>query len=149
MFYLGMSGLLKRAAQQFQYFKNEFFASVKGSLPPNVSTQARFVFHQPPFLLSSTASIKKFHSIGSAIAFINPRMHAGHHLAPLWAPLANCAKGEQQSVLQQELTKVCLARGLAPELYCPTVTTGLKQMVTTFNFAGHGSDDLTSGCQPS
>lgn len=70
------------------------------------------------------------------------------HLAPLWSRLANCAKGEQQAVLQQELTRVCLARGLAPELYCPVVTTGLKQMVTSFNFAGHGSDDLTTGCQP-
>jgi hypothetical protein len=70
------------------------------------------------------------------------------HLAPIWSRLANCAKGEQQSVLQQELTKVCLARGLAPELYCPVVTTGVKQMVTTFQFAGHGGDDLTSGCQP-
>lgn len=71
------------------------------------------------------------------------------NLAPIWSRLANCAtKGEQQSVLQQELTKVCLARGLAPELYCPVVTTGLKQMVTTFNFAGHGGDDLMSGCQP-
>lgn len=69
-------------------------------------------------------------------------------LAPIWTRLANCAKGEQQSVLQQELTKVCLARGLAPELNCPVVTTALKQMVTTFNFAGHGNDDLTSGCQP-
>jgi hypothetical protein len=65
------------------------------------------------------------------------------HLAPIWSRLANCAKGEQQSVLQQELTKVCLARGLAPELYCPVVTTGVKQMVTTFQFAGHGGDDLT------
>ena len=41
-----------------------------------------------------------------------------------------------------------MARGLATELYTPTVTTGLKQMIVSFNFIGHGPDDLASGCQP-
>jgi hypothetical protein len=69
-------------------------------------------------------------------------------LAPIWGRLARCAKGEQQSVIQQELTGVCVARGLTPDLYCPAITTGLKQMVTSLNFAGNGPDDLTAGCQP-
>ena len=69
-------------------------------------------------------------------------------LAPLWNRLARGGKGEQQSILQQELTKVCTARGLTPDVYCPAVTTGLKQMVSSLNFAGHGPDDLTAGCQP-
>lgn len=69
-------------------------------------------------------------------------------LAPLWNRLARGGKGEQQSILQQELTRVCAARGLTPDVYCPAVTTGLKQMVASLNFAGHGPDDLTAGCQP-
>lgn len=69
-------------------------------------------------------------------------------LAPIWSRLARCSKGEQQSVLQQEMTRVCISRGLTPDLYCPVVTTGLKQMVTSLNFAGNGPDDLTAGCQP-
>jgi hypothetical protein len=36
-------------------------------------------------------------------------------LAPIWSRLARGAKGEQQSILQQELTRVCTARGLTPE----------------------------------
>lgn len=69
-------------------------------------------------------------------------------LAPIWGRLARGAKGEQQSILQQELTRVCTARGLTPDIYCPVVTTGLKQLVKSLNFAGHGPDDLTGGCQP-
>lgn len=69
-------------------------------------------------------------------------------VAPLWVRLANGAKGEQQSIIQQELTRVCVGRGLTPDLYCPVVTTGLKQMISSLNFAGNGPDDLTTGCQP-
>lgn len=69
-------------------------------------------------------------------------------LAPVWGRLARGAKGEQHSVIQQEMTSVCAERGLTPDLYCPAVTTGLKQMVTSLNFAGNGPDDLTAGCQP-
>ena len=69
-------------------------------------------------------------------------------LAPLWGRLARGGKGEQQSILQQELTRVCAARGLTPDVYCPVVSSGLKQMVASLNFAGHGPDDLTAGCQP-
>jgi hypothetical protein len=43
---------------------------------------------------------------------------------------------------------VCMSRGLATELYTPIVTTGLKQMIVSFNFIGHGPDDLSSRCQP-
>lgn len=56
-------------------------------------------------------------------------------------------KGEHQLILQQELTRVCTGRGLTPDLYCPVVTTSVKQMVTSLNFAGPGPDDLTAGCQ--
>lgn len=69
-------------------------------------------------------------------------------LAPVWNCLARGGKGEQQSILQQELTCVCAARGLTPDVYCPAVSTGLNQMVASLNFAGHGPDDLTAGCQP-
>jgi hypothetical protein len=69
-------------------------------------------------------------------------------LAPLWSRLARGSKGEQQSILQQELTKVCTGRGLTPDVYCPAISTGLKQMVATLNFAGHGPDDIGAGCQP-
>ena len=41
-----------------------------------------------------------------------------------------------------------MAKGLATELYTPVVTTSLKQMVTGFQFVGHGADDLSTGCQP-
>ena len=69
-------------------------------------------------------------------------------LPPLWNRLARGTKGEQQSVIQQELTRVCVGRGLTPDLYCPAVSTGLKQMVSSLNFAGNGPDDLAAGCQP-
>lgn len=69
-------------------------------------------------------------------------------LPPLWSRLARGAKGEQQSILQQELTRVCVERGLTPDIYCPVVTTGLKQLVKSLNFTGHGPDDLTGVCQP-
>jgi hypothetical protein len=69
-------------------------------------------------------------------------------LAPLWGRLARGGKGEQQSILQQELTRVCAARGLTPDVYCLVMTTGVEQMVASLNFAGHGPDNLTAGCQP-
>ena len=69
-------------------------------------------------------------------------------LAPIWNRLARGTKGEQQSIIQQELTRTCVGRGLTPDLYCPAVTTGLKQMVSSLNFAGNGPDDLAAGCQP-
>lgn len=75
-------------------------------------------------------------------------VHAVEEVAPIWTRLANCSKTEQQSVIQQELTRVCLGRGLAPDLYCPVVTTGLRQMIVSLNFAGVGPDDLSAGCQP-
>ena len=43
---------------------------------------------------------------------------------------------------------VLSGRGLTPDPYCPAVTTGLKQVITSLNFAGNGPDDLTAGCQP-
>lgn len=69
-------------------------------------------------------------------------------VAPVWARLANCLKSEQHVVLTQELQKVCMGRGLSTELYTPVVTTGIKQMVVSFGFVGHGADDLLTGCQP-
>ena len=69
-------------------------------------------------------------------------------LAPVWRRLANAAKSEQQTVLSQELTSVCLARGLAPELYAPVVSTSLKQMISGFAFAGTGPNELAGGCSP-
>ena len=69
-------------------------------------------------------------------------------VAPVWARLANCHKSEQHTVLTQEFQRVCMSRGLSAELYAPIITTTLKQMVVSFQFAGHGVDDLTSGCQP-
>jgi hypothetical protein len=76
------------------------------------------------------------------------RVERPDEVAPLWRRLANAAKGEQQAIIQHELSKVCLIRGLAPELYCPVVTTAVKQTIITFTFAGSGIDDLTSGCNP-
>ena len=67
-------------------------------------------------------------------------------VAPVWRRLANAHKSEQQTILQQEFAKVCSNRGLTAKLYCPVVTTGLKQMVTSFKFAGVGPDDLATGC---
>lgn len=69
-------------------------------------------------------------------------------VAPVWLRLANCHKSEQHTVLTQELQKVCMARGLATEIYTPVITTTLKQMITGLQFAGHGIDDLSTGCQP-
>ena len=70
-------------------------------------------------------------------------------LAPsLWARLARGAKSELQSILQQELMRVCTGRGLTPDVYCPAVTTHIKQLVTGLNFGGHGQDGITVGCQP-
>ncbi|KAI2493228.1 hypothetical protein MHU86_21302 [Fragilaria crotonensis] len=69
-------------------------------------------------------------------------------VAQIWDRLANCQKGEQQTILQQEFAKVCADRMLNPELVCPVVTTALKQMVVSFNFAGFGPDDLGTGCNP-
>lgn len=47
-------------------------------------------------------------------------------LAPIWGRLARGSKGEQQSILQQELARVCTERGLMTDVYCPAVTSGLK-----------------------
>ena len=70
-------------------------------------------------------------------------------LVPLWARLARGSKSEEQSILQQEFTRTCTKnRGLSPDIYCPIVTTALKQMVKSLNFVGHGPDDLSAGCQP-
>jgi hypothetical protein len=69
-------------------------------------------------------------------------------LAPVWARLANAHKSEQHVVLTQEMQRVCMSRGLSTDLYVPVVTTALKQMIVSFQFAGYGADDLTSGCQP-
>ena len=76
------------------------------------------------------------------------RVDGADAVAPVWKRLANAHKSEQQTILQQEFAKVCTARGLAAELYCPVVTTALKQMITSFNFAGVGPDDLATGCNP-
>lgn len=69
-------------------------------------------------------------------------------LAPLWGCLPQGGKGEQQSILQQELTRVCSGRSLTPEVYCPMVTMEVKQMVASLHFAGHRPDNITAGCQP-
>ena len=69
-------------------------------------------------------------------------------VAPIWSRLANCSKSEQQTVIVQELQRVCMSRGLSTALYTPVVTAGLKQMITGFQFVGHGADDLNTGCQP-
>jgi hypothetical protein len=69
-------------------------------------------------------------------------------VAPVWKRLANCHKSEQQTLLMQELQKVCGARGLSTALYVPVVTTTLKQMIVGLQFAGHNADDLATGCQP-
>ena len=46
-------------------------------------------------------------------------------LAPIWGRLVRGAKGEQPSVIQQEMTSVCVERGLTPNLYCPAVQSPL------------------------
>ena len=69
-------------------------------------------------------------------------------LTPIWTRLARGVKGEVLSILQQEMNRVCTGRGLATDIYCPTVTASkLKQLlVTGLGFIGHGQDDITSGC---
>ena len=69
-------------------------------------------------------------------------------LAPVWARLENCAKGEQYTIRTQEFQRVCMARGLNTSIYAPIVTNALKQMVNGLQFVGHGVDDLATGCQP-
>lgn len=66
----------------------------------------------------------------------------------MWKRLANSAKNEQHTILVQEFQRVCMTRGLLTELYIPIVTATLKQMIVGFQFAGHGVDDLSAGCQP-
>ena len=67
---------------------------------------------------------------------------------PLEPPRAQRQGGGQQLILLQELTRVRAARGLTPDMYCSAVSTGRKQMVASLNFAGHGPDSRTAGCQP-
>jgi hypothetical protein len=67
-----LSGLLSNSI-----FQKSVFCISQSLSPPNV-TEAPFVFLQPPFLSSSTASIMKFSSCESTIAFINARIHVGH-----------------------------------------------------------------------
>jgi hypothetical protein len=69
-------------------------------------------------------------------------------VAPLWRRMANAHKSELMAILNQELNKVCMARGLSTDTYTPVVTSQLKQMITSFEFLGLGPDDLTTGCQP-
>jgi hypothetical protein len=69
-------------------------------------------------------------------------------LAPIWGCLARGVKGEVLSILQQEMNRVCTGCGLAPDIYCPAVTSKIKQLVTGLGFVGHGQDDITGGCQP-
>ena len=69
-------------------------------------------------------------------------------VSPVWERLANCHKSEQQTLLTQEMQKVCVARGLTTQLYVPVVTTTIKHMVVGFQFPGHSPDDLSTGCQP-
>lgn len=69
-------------------------------------------------------------------------------VAPLWRQLANCTKSEQYTILSQEFQRMCGEQKLATDIYVPVVTTALKQMITGFQFVGHGVDDLGSGCQP-
>jgi hypothetical protein len=69
-------------------------------------------------------------------------------LAPIWGRLARGSKAELQSIVQQELSRVCTGSGLSTDHYCPAVTSNIKQLVTGLNFGGHGQDDITAGCQP-
>lgn len=70
-------------------------------------------------------------------------------VAPVWRRLANCAKSEQQTILNQEFQRVCLERKLSTEIYAPAiVTTALKQMIVSFQFVGYGVNDLGTGGQP-
>ena len=85
-------------------------------------------------------------TFGTLLRFCN--VTQPNEVAPLWGRLANCAKGEHQTIISQELQRVCMARGLSTALYTPVVNATLKQMVTGFQFMGHGVDDLSTGCQP-
>ena len=69
-------------------------------------------------------------------------------VAPVWRRLANCAKSEQQTILNQEFQRVCRERKLSTEIFAPIVTTSLKQMIVSFQFVGYGVNDLSTGCQP-
>lgn len=75
-------------------------------------------------------------------------VHTVDSVAPLWSRLANCGKSEQHIILTQEFQRICMSRALSTELYVPVITTALKQMITSFQFTGHGADDLGSGCNP-
>ena len=50
--------------------------------------------------------------------------------------------------MTQEFQRVCHERKLSTEIYVPIITTNLKQMLLSFQFVGHGVDDLNTGCQP-
>lgn len=76
------------------------------------------------------------------------RVDQAEDVAPLRDRLANAHKSEHQTILQQEFARVCNTKGLATELYCPVVTTSLKQLVVGFGFAGVGPDDLATGLNP-
>jgi hypothetical protein len=69
--------------------------------------------------------------------------------APIvWNRLANAQKGEYYTILNQECLAVCRARGWAPELYTPVITTTLRQTILAHQFAGASTDDLATGCNP-
>jgi hypothetical protein len=76
------------------------------------------------------------------------RVESPDDVANVWKRLANASKAEQQTVLQQECTRVCIAHQLAPELYSPVITAAIKQMVSALSFAGVGIEDLNAGCNP-
>ena len=69
-------------------------------------------------------------------------------VAPIWKCLANSSKNERHTIMTQEFQRVCHERKLSTEIYVPIITTNLKQMVLSFQFVGHGVDDLNTGCQP-
>ena len=82
-----MSRLLERAAQgeagcsAIPIFQKWVFCISQSLLPPNVA-QAQFVFHQPSFLLLSTASISHEIQFMWVHNSINPRIHASHTNLP-------------------------------------------------------------------
>jgi hypothetical protein len=74
---------------------------------------------------------------------------AVEELAPLWSCLARGGKSEQQSILQQELTRVGTGRGLTPDVYCPVVTSCLKQMIMSKSeLCRSWPRRSDGGCQP-
>ena len=99
-----------------------------------------------------TANLNKSRTSTAKATYVlllrHTRVERTEDLAPLWRRLANAAKAEQQTVIHQELTNVCVNRGLAPELYSPVVSTTIKQMITGFTFAGIGPNELAAGCSP-